>query len=191
MEGPGASNFTIYMIFLIAVLLVALDTLQLYNIYLSWKIGLSLNEQLFSSCIKFNLLSKTAFGIFSFLASVSLTSLCFLFIYNPDYFVEKVFYTYIRINYQLFGPIMLCFSIIGLYYFSDICYVCYDKRNLNAKRFSVNNCFSLLMSFVISLSITLISEIYMSIFFIINSITNKPGGQKWVKRVFYKLALRN
>ena len=191
MQGLAASNFTIYLIFLISILLVALDALQLYNIFLSWKIGMQINEPVFSDCIKFNLLGKTAFAIFSFLASFCLTLICFLFINNPDYFVEKIFRAYIKLTYNIFGPIMLCFSIIGLYYFNELCYVCYNKKDLSAKILSVSTCFSLLSSFIISLAITIVSEFYLALYFIVDSITNKPGGSRWVKKVFYFFALKN
>ena len=190
MIGPASSNITIYLILLIAILLVALDSLQLYNIFSSWKMGMTIAEPFFTSCVKYNLLSKTALGIFSFLASCSLVILCILFVYDADYFVNKIFYSYIRLNYKIFGPTMLCFSIIGLYYYNEICYICYDKKNLNAKKFSLNNCFSLLTSFIVSLAITIIAEIYMAFFFLINSITSKPGGYRWIKRVFYHFALK-
>jgi hypothetical protein len=99
-----------------------------------------------------------------------------------EYFVEKLFTTYIHFNFLMFGPYLLALSIFGLYYSDDFIYNC----NAHGEDRSHDMMVSLVGSFCFSLIITICVLLYDTISCYIESILRRRGGNKVITCLFWK-----
>lgn len=123
-----------------------IEVLEIKKIWIVWETAQKIfHQSLFDNCIKYQLIAKGIFGSFILFISFSAVFLTFFLYINIDYFIEKVFYTFIYYNYLIFGPYMLAFSIIGIVNWENILYICKENRSfhqnffLDSKRFNNSN----------------------------------------------------
>lgn len=190
MEGQGISNnLTIYLMLLICIILITVDSYEIYKIIKVWTNSQILNPLLFQKCIKSDLLIKSIFAVFSLLASISAFILTLFITINLELFIDKLMKSYLKLVYEIFGPCMLAFSIYGIIKWNDVVYVCDPRDAGNTSIFSVSNMFSLTGSFIVSLLLTLGVTIYDSIMLYINSISREDGS-KFIRTCFWLTVLK-
>jgi hypothetical protein len=190
MEGNQVSNnFTIYLMLVICVLLVTVDSIELYRLSLAWMHGIKSDPEFFNTCLKNELIIKTVFCIFSFCAASSAFLLTIFLSTCIDYFTNKFLVSYLYMNYFIFGPYMLAFCILGCIHFNEFVYVC-DAKHLDEKILSMSNIFSLLSCMIISVIITLGVAAYESIRLLVDSILRKPEGSPYLRKIFWWAVLR-
>jgi hypothetical protein len=184
-----SNNFTIYLMLIICVLLVTVDTIELYRLSLAWLHGVNSNQEFFTTCLKNELIIKTVFCMFSFFAAISALLLTIFLSTCVEFFANKFLVTYLYLNYFIFGPYMLIFCVLGFMHFSEFIYVC-DARHMDEKLLSMSNIFSLLSCMIISCMITLAVAAYESVRLIIDSILRTKDGITLLRKVFWWVVLR-
>lgn len=190
MEGDHlANNFTIYLMLVICVILISVDMIELYRVVLSWTYMNKFDPVLFNTCIKKELIIKTIFSVFSFLAAVSAFLLCLFLTISVEFFIEKIMPTFLKLIYMIFGPYMLGFTIFGFANWNDVVYIC-DRRNFKNQFFSVSNMISLVGCFIFSLTITIGVTIYETVMLYIESILRRSNGNKFIRGMFWWAVLR-
>jgi len=132
-ENSNFSNtLTIKFLCFVSIIFALLDIIELQNIYDSWyhSIKAYKNNLVFlDTCIKFPLISKAVFTLFSFLSSLSAAFVTFLASINIDFFIDKCLLTFIFFNVNIYGPFMLFFSFYGMMNFDNIFYSCKSDQN--------------------------------------------------------------
>jgi hypothetical protein len=190
MEGDHlTNNFTIYLMLVICVILISVDMIELYRVVLSWNYMNKFDPVLFNSCIKKELILKTIFSVFSFLAAISAFLLCLFLTISVEFFIEKIMPTFLKLIYFIFGPYMLAFTIFGLANWNDVVYIC-DRRNYKNQLFSMSNMISLVGCFLFSLTITIGVTIYETVMLYIESILRRSNGSKLLRGMFWWAVLR-
>ena len=184
-----SNSFSLYLFLIISVILLSVDCLGLYHIIINWQQSIELPVALFESCIKWQLITRTCFAVFSSLAALSSLILCASLIVNLEIFTEKILSTFLYYNYIIFGPYMLGFCILGLLFWENVSYVC-SKHNPDTKFFNSANAFSLIFSLVVSGLITLAVACYKAMNLYIDSILQKPDGLPMIRKMVYWIALR-
>lgn len=191
MEGGNnlANNFTIYLMLIICVILLTVDSIEIWRISNAWSIIHKFDRYLFDKCMKSELVMKTVFAVFSFLAAISAFVLTILIAINLEYFIQKLLAPYIQINYIIFGPSMLGFCIFGFMNWSEVVYQC-DRKSMQNKVFSLANMFSLIGCFLISLTITIVVVIYDTVMAYVDSILRRDNGSKFLRSTFWWAVMR-
>jgi len=169
--------------------LVSVDVIGLYHIILTWQHALTVPTHIFETCLKWQLITRSCFAVFSSLAALSSLVLCTCLIIDTEIFTEKILSTYLYYNYMIFGPYMLGFCILGLIFWSDVSYSC-SRQNTNYKFFSSSNAFSLIFSLVISVIITIGVAVYKAMNLYIDSMLQKPDGYSFIRKLVFWIALR-
>jgi len=185
-----SNNFSLYLFLIISLILVSVDILGIYHIVLTWKASINASTVVFETCLKWQLISKTCFAVFSSLAAISSLVLCGFLIINMEFFTDKMLNTFLYYNYLIFGPYMLGFCILGLIFWNETSYVC-SKHNINYKFFSTSNAFSLVFSLVVSIIITIGVAVYKAINLFIDSMLQKPDGYDFIRKWVLWIALRS
>jgi hypothetical protein len=192
MEGGGgqvSNNFTIYLMLIICILLVTVDSIEIYRLSLAWTHSKASDVEFFNNCIKDELIIKTVFCAFSFAAACSALLLTIFLSTCIDYFANKFLTTFLYLNYFIFGPYMLAFCILGCIHFHDFIYVC-NPKHLDEKILSLSNIFSLLCCMIIAILITIAVAIYEGVHLLVASILRKEDGIAIIRKVFWWSVLR-
>lgn len=188
MEENNTSDFTLYILLSVSGLLVVIDGMELIHIFFNWYYGFLIAKPIFESCIKFELISKTIFSFYSFFAAFSAFSVTLFLLSAQEFFFEKFKTTYFYINYIFFGPLMAALSILGIYHWEEIVYVC-DKNNLSIKEVSISNSVTIIGCFLMSVLITVIVQFFQSLNFLLDSILKRNSGSHIIGRFFWLIAL--
>jgi len=187
MEENNNSDLTLYILLSVSGLLIVIDGLELIHMIYNWEYGFLIVKPVFESCIKYELISKTVFSIYSFIAAFSAFFLAFFLLCGQEFFLNKLRTTYLYINYIVFGPLMAALSILGICHWEQVVYVC-DKNNLYSKEVSVSNSITIIGCFLISVVITVIVEFFESINFLLDSILKRNTGSHIIGRFFWQIA---
>jgi hypothetical protein len=193
-EQNLSNNFTLYLILIICSMFVALDTLELYKFSENWNLSLkTFNTQMFDKCIKYQMLAKACFSVFSLFAALSSFVITFFMIISVDYFINKLLNAYVYINTLIFGPYMLGMTILGLFNWDKILFICdnTNKEELHDRFLSFTNLFNIIACFILSFILTLGVTIYKSLELYINSILRKDDGNYIIRKLFWWAVYKN
>lgn len=169
---------------------VLFDGMEVEKIFSTYEIAkTAYSPQLFDSCVKFPLLAKTIFSIFSFLVAFSAFIMTFFMAISIDFFADKIITTFLYFNYLIFGPYMLAFSVLGIYYFDKTMYMC-DKYNTNLKVLNVPSVLNLSGCMCLALVITLSMMVYQSLNKYIGSILRRSDGNVILRSALWYVILR-
>ena len=182
--GTIPTSLTLYLMLTICLILVSVDILEMVKLINAWAMKNKIEPFYFETCIKSDLLVKTAFSIFSLLAAFSAFLLVVMMIVAMEFFINKLLSAFLYLNYMVFGLYMLGFSIFGLVHWNDVAYMC-DRKFPNEKVFSIGNMFSLIGCFVLSLVITFGVSIYETMTLYSDSILRRNTGSKLLRTVFW------
>lgn len=188
MDHNPESNFTLYSMLILCVMLAGMNSVELHKIALLWKQMPFINFEVFDSCLKYQYIIKTFFCLFSLLATISALILTLGILFNSLFMSRKLMDSYLNFVYYIFGPFLLVCSSLGLNYWQEITQICYyDTRE---KYFSISNASSIIFCFMLSVALTLIVEFYNSLDLYSNSITRQPNGSKGLAKIFWFVALK-
>jgi hypothetical protein len=179
---------TLLLLLIVSLVLVTVDILEIYKLIQSWPM-LKLSP-VFDSCIKYELISRTVFASYSFLAASSAFMLAIGLLSGVNTFIDKYIDTFLYYNYLIFGPYMLTLSVLAIVYWNNTLFVC-DKVNVEIKHFSFTNVFAVLLCLVISLFITISKAVYQVILLLQDSILKRGEGSAMLRKLFWFVALRN
>ena len=118
----------------ICIVLVSVDIIEMIKLISAWTIKDKIEPLFFDSCIKVDLLVKTAFSVFSLLAALSAFILVSMMITSLEFFIEKLMQPFLYLNYNIFGLYMLGFSLFGIIHWNEVAFIC-DKKNPDEKNF--------------------------------------------------------
>ena len=191
MDAEGTTdNSILYILLITSSIFIIVDTLEFIQIIKYWGRINAVPLNTFESCVKWEFYTKTVFCVYSLLGAVSAFILILMLFSNTNFFLEKYTKTFRYFNYILFGPYMLGFSIMGIYNWRNVLFVC-DKKNNEDKFLSFTNLISLIAVFLLSILITLLVLIIKTITIYLNSILNRPGGSPLLRKLFWKFIFRN
>ena len=137
MEGIQM-NFSVLLMLLIVVTLFAVNTIEIINLISTWKKTLYSNPILFEQCIKFPLIMKSFFVVFSILATFSVFILFFGIIINAEFFYNRIRKSYLHFNFMVFGPGVTICGLMAFWNFSDFTYTC-EFRHTLVKSYNISN----------------------------------------------------
>ena len=188
MEENNSSDFTLYILLSVSGILVVINGIELFQMLNSWQYSYLVLPELFEKCIKSELISKTIFSIFSFLAAFSAVILTLSLLMGQQIFLDKFLKLYLHTNYIIFGPNLLGVSILGLFYWGETVHIC-NKNNINKKDFSISNAITVIACFVVGLFITCIVEFMESFNFVLESILKRESGSNIIGIIFWSTVL--
>ena len=192
-SSHNSSNFSLFLILIVCTLFVSLDAYELYKSCESWNVSIVLFDNMyFENCVKFQMLSKIIFTIFSFLAALSSVIITSCILISIDFFISKLLKTYVQMNILIFGPYLLGLSLLGFFHWQEIFYVC-ENVIINSqikKNFSSTIFFNSVACFVISSILTVGFMVYNCFEIYANSITDRRDGNGILKKIFWCVVLR-
>ncbi len=188
MEENNTSDFTLSILLCISGLLVIIDSIELIQIISSWKVDFLIVPQVFEKCIKFQLISKTIFSVFSFVSALSSFFLTLLLLTAQNFFLKKLLKAYLYLNYYFFGPLMMGLSLLGIYNWEHVVYIC-NKNDLNKKDLIISNSVTVISCFLVSVFLTVLVEFFEAFYFLLDSILKRNSGSHILGKFFWLFAL--
>lgn len=183
-ESQSSNHATIYILLFICSLFLSVDGLELFRLIDEWNL---LHKELssinFEKCVKYPLIAKTGYTVFSFLAAFSAFLISILICFDLELFVEKFSHSYIKMIYFIFGPYMLTIGLIALNYWDKILFNCDNIRY--SRIFSYSNLFNLIVCLSVSFIITVGMLIYEVIVIYMNSIQQRNNGSNFIRKSFW------
>ena len=184
MDGLVPTNIILYLMLTVCIVLVVVDIIEILKLQNIWNLKSTVDSQFYQTCIKPDLLVKTAFSSFSLLAAISACLLVGLMIISMDYFLLFHLNCLLYLNYMVFGLYMLAMTIFGMFHWNDVAYICDTKTG--KRIYSIGNIFSLIGCFILSLIITLGVNIYETLELYSNSILRRDDGSDILRNLFWK-----
>ena len=183
------SSFAMKVVFVMSIILISLDVLELITSFKSLKLGSEkFDIVIFENCIKYHIISQMVFTLFALFSGLSALMLSLLLILDSDYLRIKMYSSFVHWNYLVFGPYLLSTCVIGFVNFNEICYNC-DPNNLSMRYLNISTVMSLAVVFIISSFISVIFAFGYAFNKIMLSIRFKPGGWKFLGRYFWSYVL--
>ncbi len=184
----SSNNVTVYLLFVLCILFVLMDGFELIKLSKSWSDSkVVFNSTIFEQCIKFKMLARTGFSIFSFLESFSSLTVSLLLCVSVEFFIEKFAKTYIYLNSLIFGPYLLGCRIIGIWFWDKVLYSCEDESFEGGLSFT--SLFNLTVCILIGLVITFLLSLYESVEIYINSILQKQNSNWILRKCFWYVVI--
>ena len=181
-------RISLIVVLFVSLTLVVMDFVEIYYSFFNLKtLSIKIEKNIFDNCLKFQILTQIVFAGFASLAGISAFFMSLGFLVNYRYFNDKLMDTFMFNNYVIFGPYLLGTCLVSLFYFNEILYNC--DRDFKEKNFNFATFITILMCMVISVLITLSHSIYNNVYFMIDSIRTGPQGNKFVGKVFWKIAI--
>ena len=184
MDGLIPANIILYLMLTVCIVLVIVDIIEILKLQNIWNLKSTVDTKFYQTCIKPDLLVKTAFSCFSLLAAISASLLVGLMIISMDFFLLFHLNSLLYLNYMVFGLYMLAMTIFGMFHWNDVAYICDTKTG--KRIYSIGNIFSLIGCFILSLIITLGVNIYETLELYSNSILRRDDGSDILRNLFWK-----
>ena len=184
MENSFINSFTVYFILIISMILLVIDSIELYRVIESWNINSKFSPALFAKCLQTPLITRVAFSIYSIITAFCISFMALCLVIDVDYFITKLLSPYLKMIYHCFGPILLTFTIVAFHFWKDVAFTC-AGNDTNNKVFSVTNMFTIVGSFIIALLITLGYGIYEVITYHVESVLQRSGGSSLLRKAFW------
>ncbi len=166
-----------------------MDILDVYFAFFNLKqAAIKVDPLVFNKCIKYRLISQIGFTLFATFAGFSASFMSVGLLISYEFFSDKAIYTFINMNYLIFGPYLFTVSLLGLVNFNDVAYDCdgenYHKRNLN-----LSTVVAMFICFLLSGLVTVIYAVVGAMLKMTNSIRFNSEGNAFIGRIFWRLAL--
>ena len=186
MEESNSSNCSLIIFFIISGILSLINGYEIYNNITKLNNNTIFFSELFDKCIKSELIIKTVFSLYSFFASFSAFTLTSFIYLDTNYFMNKLSGTYLKLNYYIFGPLLLTISIMGFINLHEVIYLCdKNKMDYNNKVFSLSNFLVIIFCFSLSFIFTILVEFFAIFTIIIDSILRKNSGNQYIGTLFW------
>jgi len=194
MQNEANSNdqrfYTVGILTASTFILLMVNIIGMYNTVTYWTIITEYTPLKFESCIKYELISRTIYEIFSCASGISLMVVCLFVIFSIDLFLEKFLEVFLYFNYLVFGPFLLMCCFLCMIYWKDVMYVC-DREDLNSKVVSASNIISFIGALILSLIVTSFIGFYRIFILYVDSILRRPDGSYILRKIFWKVILNN
>ncbi len=183
-------SYMIHLLIALASILVIVDGIEIYQLMSIWSNSSKIGIEVFSSCVQWELVFRTACSFLSFFAGLSALLLAIgAFYYGNEIYFDAIFHYMAKI----FGSTMFFLSIYSFLNFNKFFFVC-DKNSLtdlsnleNKKMFSSGNFITAFMSLMIGFVIfVFVKGSDIKKFFLV-SYHNKYGGSKLYIDTFWKI----
>ena len=185
-DQDDSSSTAIKVVMIISLILISMDVLELTMSFSNLKIASEkFDMDVFENCIKYHIISQMVFTLFALFAGISAFMLSIILLFDSDFFVFKMYKSFLHFNHLIFGPYLLTASTLGFIYFSEICYNC-DPNDISKKYFNISTIMSIIVCFMVSSMITVIFSSCHAVRKIMLSIRFRPGGWKFLGRYFWK-----
>lgn len=189
MDENGESRVALKIVFVLSLLLVTMDIMEIYFAY-SHLISISQTTSpvIFENCVKYHLLAQIFFTLFATLAG---TSACFLslgLLIDYEIFTMKFIDTFLYFNYLIFGPYLLAACCLGYYNFNLIAFTC-DPNDLSKRHVNFSTVIALIICLLLSFLLTFSYSVFYSIKKLINSVRFTTNGNYYLGRVFWRYVL--
>lgn len=195
--NSSSSNYYLsFTILLVIIIFIIIEILELAsNVTFLIKTASRANNDnvigYFNQCIKYTFIFKIWFIIYSLSASISacVILICILIDISIDISIlfEKFAYTFIKLNYFMFGPLLCGLTAFALIYHNKTMMLCNNiNSNLSYVQFSPGLLTNTLTFFILSIIITLAFEGYESFNYIVDSILNKPNASIVIHYLFWR-----
>ena len=183
-------NFTLKIIFIISLILVILDIIQVFIILDSIVKGYEkFSLEIFEECIKYQKIGDIFFTMFGVFTGMSATLLSYGLLSNVETFTNKFFDVYLYYNYLIFGPYLLGSCFISFYYFKFIAFTC-NPHNYKQRLINFSSVVCILFSLSLSLMITICGSVAYSIKLVMESIGSSRDGNYLIGRLFWRYIFR-
>ncbi|MCQ2816573.1 MAG: hypothetical protein MJ252_04815 [archaeon] len=183
--GTVPSNLSLFLILLICIALDVIDIIELSRLKDSWRRAINdIDPITFNNCSKNELILKSAFSSFSFLAAFSATTVICLLLFIPELFLKQFLKGFVYMNYLIFGLYMLGFTLYFILYWDQYAYVC--DANIPGVRFiSMVNCFSIFGCLILAVIVTFGYTIYDTVNIYSNSINKNENSVELLRKAFW------
>jgi hypothetical protein len=188
-------QITIYLLISLSAILVLIDTIEIFQLIQAWEKSLTLSKSIFNSCLKWELIFRTASSFLSFCAALSaiLMSLGVLF-HTYGYQVKDFFSILFHYLYMIFGPLMCGLSILAIFNFTSVFNVC-EKTNISkvsnlddSKVFAAGNLLTVIATFCLSIVVIFyVMGTNINSFFHNSYHAKSQGGSDLYRSVFWSL----
>lgn len=188
-------QITIYLLISLSAILVLIDTIEIFQLIQAWEKSLTLSKTVFNSCLKWELIFRTASSFLSICAALSATLMSFGVLFHTyGYQVKDFFSILFHYLYMIFGAIMCGLSILAFFYFNSIFMVC-EKSNISkvanledSKVFAAGNLLTVIATLFLSvLVIFFVMSTNINTFFHNSYHAKSYGGSDLYRRVFWSL----
>lgn len=185
-----AYNLTLKVIFLISLILVILDSIQVYYIFDSIIEGYNkFPLVIFNECIKFQKIGDLFFSFFGVFSGLSATILSFGLVINIDTFTNKFFDTFVYYNYIIFGPYLLACCFLCFSFFKDVAFTC-SSRDYKERFVNFSTVICVIFSLSLSIIVTIVGSVIYSVKSFIESISSDRNGNYILGRMFWSYIFR-
>lgn len=186
MDNQDNSRVALKIVFILSLLLVWMDMLELYFSYTHLKdTAERFDPHIFEQCIKYHLISQMFFTVFATFAGISACIMSLGLLINYEFFAIKVLDTFLQYNYFIFGPYLIASCLLGFYYFNDVAYNC-DPNQLSRKYINFSTVLAMMICLFISFVITFGYSVYWSFKMLLNSIRFTNEGSVILGRIFWR-----
>ena len=134
----------------------------------------------------YEIVLRTVFVFFSLSSGLSSLLLIVFLLFDLNLFLDKFLTSFMYFNYWVFGPYMLGYSSLGLYYWEKVVYIMDSNGNVSI---SFSNLLGICFATIISLIITLSISALNAFSFHINSITLQDHN-KFLQKIVWKVLKR-
>lgn len=190
-SSTSSNQCLIYTILIMIIIFIIIEILQFCsNINVLIK-NISIANELnvvgyFNQCIKYPLIFKQWYIIYSLSASISACGILLCLIFDMSLIFQKLAFTFIKFNYFMYGPLLCGLTSSALVYYDKTMIFCNIKANLSIVQFSPGLLTNTIVFFIISIVIILVIETYESFYYIVDSILNKPNANMLIRYLFWK-----
>jgi len=185
----------IIVLFSLGFFLLLINSIQLIQLIDNWNAALKLNKEIFTNCLKYDLIYRSGILFFNYTFAISFNIFAIYFVLfnnpEPSELCAYLFNT-VKLAFMTFGPLLLgcCFYVI--YNIRNFCFVCDGNlikkvKNLDdAKIFSINVFLDMIILSIVSGFITYVYYDTKIVIFFFNSYNHKPGGSRMYASMFWK-----
>lgn len=183
-----SSKVSLWIVLILSILLISLDTLEIiYNLDNITLASKKVGKNLYEKCFKIQFLSQVVFSIFSCLTGVSALIMSMGLLINYRFFTSKLMDSFLHYNYMIFGPYLLGTCILSLFFFNSVVYSC--DKDLKEKTLNLPTFLTIILCLIISFLITIGYSVNYSTVFWVDSVRDGPNGNKFIGKLFWKIAL--
>lgn len=183
-----STRISMLIVLVLSLLLITMDILELRLSYENLQIiSKKVDKTVFDECFKFQIISQLVFTVFACLAAISAMLMSIGLLVNYRYFTNKLMDSYLHYNYIVFGPYLLSACLLSLIYFNNVVYTC--EKDYKDKRLNFATMITILLCLIISFLVTITHSTYNIMFLWVQSISNRPNGNTFLGKVFWRFAL--
>ena len=188
-EPFNAEKSSAVFVLIIAITLLVLDYFSLYYsydylLYASRKYPF----ETFDRCIKYQSLTEIFFTLFAFMAAISAGLMALGILMGYDLFFEKFLLTFLNFNYYIFGLLLLCTSLIGVFYYNKVCYDCV-RNNPKHLEFNLSTMICLILIAIVGGVITFVFSSLNAFEYVCNCVRFSKDGNYILGKAFWKYVL--